>query len=61
MVDEQKTEVAPETLEKQEEEIKQEETKQEDQKYTKDDIANIMAQRVAKEKAKIYRDLGVEI
>ena len=60
MVDEQKTEVAPETLEKQEEEVKQEETKQEDQKYTKDDIANIMAQRVAKEKAKIYRDLGVE-
>lgn len=60
MVDEQKTEVNPETLEKQEEEVKQEEVKQEEPKFTKDDIANIMAQRVAKEKAKIYKELGVD-
>jgi hypothetical protein len=59
MADEQQTEVNTETLEKQE--VQQEEVRQEaDKVYSKDDLANIMTQRVAKEKARIYKELGVD-
>tara|TARA_S200002703_G_scaffold159714_1_gene174255 strand:- start:68 stop:787 length:720 start_codon:yes stop_codon:yes gene_type:complete len=59
MADEQNTEVNTETLEKQD--VQQEEVKQEaDKIYSKDDLASIMTQRVAKEKARIYKELGVD-
>ena len=58
MADEQQTEVNPETLEKQETEQTEQQTN--DKIYSKEDLANIMTQRVAKEKAKIYRELGTD-